>query len=46
MKLNMIVVMTMWLPRAACSQAGISAQSAPKAAAATMATGNVTHHGT
>jgi hypothetical protein len=34
MKLNMMVVMTMWLPRLACSQAGISAQAAPKAAAA------------
>ena len=26
MKLNMMVVMTMWLPRRACSQAGTKAQ--------------------
>ena len=38
MKLNMIVVITMWLPRLACSQAGIKAQAAPKAAAASVAT--------
>ena len=30
MKLNMIVVITMWLPRRACSQAGRKAQAAPK----------------
>ena len=33
----MMVVMTMWLPRFACSQAGINAQAAPKAKAATVA---------
>ena len=37
MKLNMIVVMTIWLPRFACSQAGTAAQSAPKAAAPSIA---------
>ena len=37
MKLNMIVVITMWLPRVACSQAGTTAQSAPKAAAPRLA---------
>jgi hypothetical protein len=31
MKLNMIVVITMWLPRRACSQAGMKAQPAPNA---------------
>ena len=30
----MMVVMTMWLPRVACSQAGMKAQAAPKAKAA------------
>ena len=29
MKLNMMVVMTMWLPKRACSQAGRNAQAAP-----------------
>ena len=29
MKLNMIVVMTMWLPRLACRIAGMNAQAAP-----------------
>ena len=37
MKLNMIVVMTIWLPRLACSQAGIAAQAAPNSAAASVA---------
>ena len=37
MKLNMMVVMTMWLPRLACSHAGISAQAPPNTAAATVA---------
>ena len=32
MRLNMIVVITMWLPRVAWSQAGIAAQAAPKSA--------------
>ncbi len=39
MKLNMIVVMTIWLPRRACSHAGRKAQPAPKAAERTMAAG-------
>ena len=45
MKLNMIVVMTMWLPRFACSQAGMKAQAAPKAKAPMQAAGTVTNHG-
>ena len=45
MKLNMIVVMTMWLPRVACSHAGMSAHAAPNSAAPRMATGNTTNHG-
>lgn len=32
MKLNMIVVMTIWLPRVACSQPGMKAQAAPNSA--------------
>ena len=40
MKLNMIVVMTTWLPRLACSQPGMKAQTAPKAVAARMASGS------
>ncbi len=43
MKLNMIVVMTIWLPRLACSQAGISAQSAPKVAEASIAAIRAVH---
>ena len=35
----MIVVMTMWLPRLACSTPGTAAQAAPKAAAASVAAG-------
>ncbi|MND09513.1 hypothetical protein D3C83_329070 [compost metagenome] len=38
----MIVVMTTWLPRLACSQAGMSAQTAPKTAAARIASGSTT----
>ena len=34
MKLNIIVVITIWLPRLACSQAGKKPQAAPKAAPA------------
>src|SRR6266851_4329000 len=40
MKLNMIVVITTWLPRRACSQAGISAQAAPHPIAAMSASGS------
>ena len=39
MKLNMIVVITTWLPRRACSQPGMNAQKPPKAAAARIASG-------
>ena len=39
MKLNMMVVMTTWLPRRAWSHAGTNAQAAPDAAATTMAAG-------
>ncbi len=45
MKLNMIVVMTTWLPRLACSQAGISAQRAPASAAIIVASGRLIHQG-
>ena len=46
MKLNMMVVMTMWLPRLACRKAGMKAQAAPKIAAPAIAKGMVTYHGT
>ena len=39
MKLNMIVVMTTWLPRRAWSHAGTNAHAAPNTAAAATATG-------
>ena len=39
MKLNMIVVMTTWLPRLACSQPGMKAQKPPQMPAAMMASG-------
>ena len=45
MKLNMIVVMTTWLPRLACSQAGMKAHAAPNRAAAAMASGMVMYQG-
>ncbi len=45
MKLNMMVVMTIWLPRLACSQPGRNAQSAPKKADPTMASGKTTYQG-
>ena len=35
----MIVVMTMWLPRLACSTPGTAAQAAPKTPAASTAAG-------
>ena len=44
-KLNMIVVMTMWLPRRACSQAGTAAQAAPPTAAAGMASSSTAQPG-
>ena len=45
MKLNMIVVMTMWLPRLACSQAGMKAQAAPNSAEASTASKATTGQG-
>ena len=45
MKLNMMVVMTMWLPRQACSAAGTAAQAAPAAAAANTIKGSSTTAG-
>ena len=41
----MIVVMTTWLPRLACSQPGRNAHMAPKAAEPMIASGNTTNHG-
>ncbi|MNV93041.1 hypothetical protein D3C71_1876870 [compost metagenome] len=41
----MMVVMTMWLPRLACSQPGRKAQAAPKKADPRIASGNTTNHG-
>ena len=41
----MIVVMTMWLPRFACSQPGMKAQKAPKAMAQAIASGMTTGAG-
>jgi hypothetical protein len=40
MKLNMIVVMTTWLPKRACSHAGMRAQAAPNSDAPRIASGN------
>jgi hypothetical protein len=45
MKLNMMVVMTMCEPRLACRIAGISAHSAPTAAAPRIASGKLIHQG-
>ena len=45
MKLNMIVVMTTWLPRQACSAAGTAAQARPNAMAATTISGSISHAG-
>ena len=42
MKLNMIVVMTMWLPRFACRIAGMNAHAAPNSAAPIIAAGSAT----
>ena len=42
----MMVVMTMWLPRLACSQAGMAAQAAPNSAEPMIANGIVTYQGT
>jgi hypothetical protein len=41
----MMVVMTTWLPRRACSQPGMAAHSAPQAAAAAMAIGRTAQSG-
>jgi len=45
MKLNMIVEMTTWLPRQACSAAGRAAQAAPASAAASTSAGSSSHAG-
>ncbi len=45
MKLNMMVVMTMWLPRRAWSQAGMAAQAAPNSIAAAIAIGTINQKG-
>ncbi|MCY1243728.1 hypothetical protein D9M72_567560 [compost metagenome] len=45
MKLNMMVVMTIWLPRLACSQPGRNAQAAPNRAEPMIASGKTTNHG-
>ena len=45
MKLNMIVVMTMWLPRQACSAPGIAAHSTPQAMAASTISGSASQAG-
>ncbi len=45
MKLNMIVVMTTWLPRQACSTAGTIAQALPAIAAASTIAGSTVHAG-
>ena len=41
----MMVVMTMWLPRRACSTPGTVAQAAPKAAATAIPAGITSHAG-
>ncbi len=41
----MIVVITMWLPRQACSAAGTAAQARPKSIAETTIVGNMTQAG-
>ena len=46
MKLNMIVVMTTWLPRVACRKPGRNAHAAPKSAAAKIAIGMTRRPGT
>ena len=40
MKLNMIVVITMWLPRQACKAPGTAAQTMPKAMATNTISGS------
>ena len=45
MKLNMMVVITTWLPRQACSAAGTAAQAMPNAAAANTISGSTIHAG-
>ena len=45
MKLNMIVVITMWLPRQACKAPGTAAQAMPKSMAAATIRGSSSHAG-
>ena len=45
MKLNMMVVMTTWLPRQACSAAGTAAQAMPKTIAAATISGSTSGAG-
>jgi hypothetical protein len=45
MKLNMMVVTTIWLPRFACSQPGRKAQAAPNSSAASTDSGVTIHQG-
>jgi hypothetical protein len=45
MKLNMIVVITMWLPRQACRAPGTAAHSMPKAIATSTISGSNSHAG-
>jgi hypothetical protein len=45
MKLNMIVVMTMWLPRQACRLAGTAAHTMPNSAATTTISGSMAQAG-
>ena len=41
----MIVVITTWLPRRACSQPGMNAQAPPNSAAAAIASGSTSANG-
>ena len=45
MKLNMMVVITTWLPRRACSQPGTAAHAAPNSADISTASGSATSPG-
>ncbi len=45
MKLNMMVVITTWLPRQACSAAGTAAHAMPNSAAASTISGSTSHAG-
>src|SRR5262245_4234789 len=45
MKLNMMVVITTWLPRQACNAAGTAAHAMPNSAAAITIAGSTSHAG-